>query len=429
MGDVFWMLEQLLSSIEYPEQQSMRCRRVRPTNAFVKFKKEEIEQSIPDRFERQVDRYPDHIAVKTSSHELSYDALNKAANRVARAILEQTREGEEPIALLLEHGAPVITAILGVLKAAKIYVPLDPSYPRVRIAYMLEDSQAGLIVTDNKNFPLARELTSHALQALNVDEMDSGLSTENLGLFISPDTTAYILYTSGSTGQPKGVVQNHCNVLHQVRTYTNDFHICADDRQSLLISCSFAAAVKIVFSTLLNGAALFPFDLKEEGVANLANWLIQEEITIYFSVPTTFRRFVSTLTGEDKFPKLRLVSLGGEPVCKRHVDMYKKHFSSGCLLGNRLGSTETQSIRWYFMDKKTQINGNMVPVGYAIEDVEVVLLDDAGEDVGFNRVGEITVKSRYLSPGYWRRPDLTRAAFLPDPEGGDERVYRTGDLA
>ncbi len=95
---------------------------------------------------------------------------------------------------------------------------------------------------------------------------------------------------------------------------------------------------------------------------------------------------------------------------------------------NRLGSSETGTIRWYFIDKKTQINGNLVPVGYPVEDNEILLLDDAGKEVGINNIGEISVKSRYLSPGYWRRPNLTEATFQPDPAGGSERTYRTGDL-
>ena len=110
-------------------QQSIRAKCFHPTGKFIEFKKEEIEQSIPDRFEQMVRMYPDRLAVKARSHQLTYDELNKAANRVAHGILAQRREGNEPIVLLFQHDAPVITAILGVLKAGKIYVPLDPSYP------------------------------------------------------------------------------------------------------------------------------------------------------------------------------------------------------------------------------------------------------------------------------------------------------------
>jgi acyl-coenzyme A synthetase/AMP-(fatty) acid ligase len=121
--------------------------------------------------------------------------------------------------------------------------------------------------------------------------------------------------------------------------------------------------------------------------------------------------------------------MGGEPVYRRDVDLYKKYFSAGCIYVNGLGSTETGAICQYFIDKETQIDGNNVPVGYALEDTEVLLLDDDRKEVGLNDVGEIAVKSRYIAPGYWRNPELTGAAFLPDSEGGTERIYCTGDLA
>jgi non-ribosomal peptide synthetase component F len=132
--------------------------RVTPTNPFVEFGREEIEGSIPDRFEGQVSQCPHRVAIKTRRHELTYEALNKAANRIARAILAQRGGGEEPIALLLESDAPMIAAILGVLKAGKIYVPLDPSLPRARTTYILNDSQTGLVVTDSAHLSLAKEL-------------------------------------------------------------------------------------------------------------------------------------------------------------------------------------------------------------------------------------------------------------------------------
>jgi amino acid adenylation domain-containing protein len=411
-------------------QQSIRAEQVPASGPFIQFKKEEIEQSISDRFEQQVLRYPERLAVKTRNHTLTYSELNKAANQIARVILEQRGEGQEPVALLFEHGAPVVAAILGVLKAGKIYAPLDPSYPHARNAYILEDLQAGLIVTNDKNLPLAKALAQvqNAPQLFNIDEIDVSFSAPNPYLSLAPDTFAYIFYTSGSTGKPKGVVQNHRNVLHQIMTYTNSLHICADDRLTLLHSCSFSAARLDVFGALLNGASLYPLSIEEEGLTSLASRIIQEEITVYHWVPTGFRHFVRVLTGAEKFPKLRLIVLGSEPLYRIDVELYKKHFSHSCIFVNRLGTTETGNIRLYFMNKGTSVNGSTVPAGYAIEDTEVVLLDDVGEEVGVDHVGEIAVKSRYLSPGYWRQSDLTRVAFQSDPKGGGGRIYRTGDL-
>ena len=372
-------------------------------------------------------RYPNRLAVKTKTEELNYDELNRAANQVARAILAQRGEQQEPVALLLEQGITSAAAIMGVLKTGKFYVPLDPSYPCARLTYMVEDSQTGLIVTNNRNLPSGKELARQAHKLINVDELDSSLSTENLGASISPDSLAYIIYTSGSTGQPKGVLHNHRNILHEIMTYTNGFHTCAADRLTLLSSPSFIGAARDTFGALLNGAALYPFDLREKGIPYLADWLVQEEITIYRSVATAFRHFGNTLTGDQAFPTLRLVIVTGEPAYKHDVDLYKTYLSPDCILVARLGSTETLTFRWYFIEKGTQVAFDPVPAGYAFQDKEVLLLDD-GHEVGIDQIGEIAIKSRYLSPGYWRRPDLTQTLFLPDPKGGNERIYLTGDL-
>ncbi len=403
-------------------------KQVRPTNPFVEFTKEQVEQSIANRFEQQVSKYPNRIAVKAKHEALTYDALNRAANRVARVVVAQRGSGAEPVALLFEPEPMMIAAILGVLKAGNFWVPLDPSYPHARIAYILDDSQSTLIVTNEKNLGFAEDLAQGSKPVINVDDVDASLSDENLGVAISPGDLAYILYTSGSTGQPKGVIQSHRNVLHFTMCYTNSQHLSPDDRLLLLSSYNHSSGVTDIFKSLLIGACLFPFDIKEEGLPQLADWLIQEDITIYHSVPTVFRHFVDTLSGEEAFNSLRIVHLGGEPVSKQDVALYRRHFSPDCILLNNLGTTETSVYRQYFIGQETQIEGNIVPVGYAVEDKEVVLLDDNGKEIGYDLVGEIAVRSPYIALGYWQKPDLTQKAFVQDPSGRGERIYRTGDL-
>ena len=225
---------------------------IRPANAFARFERSEIEQPITKRFEAQVRKYPAQIAVKTANHEWSYAELNAKANQIAHSTLELVGDNEARIALLFAHDAPMIAGMLGVLKAGKTYVPLDPSSPVERLSQLLGDSQAVALLTNDENLELARKITG--VHVLNVDSLGSSVTSSNLNLKIDPSSLAYILYTSGSTGRPKGVMQNHRNVLHFIRAYTNNLHLNASDRLTLLSSYCFDAAVMDIYGALLNGA-------------------------------------------------------------------------------------------------------------------------------------------------------------------------------
>ena len=145
--------------------------------------------------------------------------MNEAANRLARAILAQRGDKQEPIALLMEHDIQLFVAIVGVLKAGKICVVLDPAFPRDRSVFLLEDSQAGLLLSDSENLSSAVEYAHGRCGFGNINEWNSSFSIENLRLPIAPNDFAFLIYTSGSTGQPKGVIQNHRNLLHDCLLY------------------------------------------------------------------------------------------------------------------------------------------------------------------------------------------------------------------
>jgi non-ribosomal peptide synthetase component F len=218
-----------------PEQAAIRARCFHPSGTFIKFSKKEIEQSVPERLEKIVRKYPEQTAVKTRTHSFSYQELNQLANRIAHAILERRRDVNEPVALLVAKDAPMISAILGVLKSGKAYVPLDLSHPVSTSGYIIDDTRVKLILTDNGNLSTATELAKGQCELLNIEELGGKFSPENPSLTISPDSLAYIRYTSGSTGQPKGVMENHYNLLHVVMRQTNSFHICAEDRLVFLV--------------------------------------------------------------------------------------------------------------------------------------------------------------------------------------------------
>jgi amino acid adenylation domain-containing protein len=403
-------------------------RRVRPTNPFVEFAASEIEQSISARFEHQVRRHPDRLAVKAAGHELTYAALNAVANRLAREILARRGVGAESVALLVGHGSSAPVAIFGVLKTGKLFVPLDPSFPEARTAYVLEDSRAKIVVTDDENVALADRLTHGEITVINLDRLARGLSSNDLDLDVSPDALAFILYTSGSSGRPKGVVHNHRNALQNVLKTTNGLRVQIEDRVSFLSPYTFIGSIADLFCALLNGAAVLSFDFRRESLADFRAWLVREEVTILSLVTTVFRH-LATLAGEsDGFANVRILKVAGEPVLCKDVELFIRYFPPSTLLCVAYGCTEMSNISQYFADKETVVAGSIVPVGYAGAGLEILLLGEDGKPVPEGEIGEIVLKSPYLALGYWRQPEQTRAAFLPDPNGGEDRIYRTGDL-
>jgi non-ribosomal peptide synthetase component F len=176
--------------------------------------------SIPACFEFQVQRYPQHVALKTSQGTLTYTGLNTLANRVSWALLNQYGAAPEPVALLLEQVPLFIAAMLGVLKAGKFYLPLEPAHPLARTRYVLEDAQARLIITDTAHLALASTLSQDRCRVLNLDLLDAQVPVTNPGVSLTADALATLLYTSGSTGAPKGVFRDHCHELHEVQGWT-----------------------------------------------------------------------------------------------------------------------------------------------------------------------------------------------------------------
>ena len=252
-----------------------------------------------------------------------------------------------------------------------------------------------------------------------------GMAPPSRRLF-SPNSLAYLLYTSGSTGEPKGITQSHRNVLHHIRNYTNSLHISARDCMSLLASYGFDAAVMDIFGALLNGATLLPFDIRKHDLKTLGEWITAQEVTIYHSTPTVFRHFLRALPKDYALAGLRSVVLGGEPLISQDFELFRKRFPTECLLVNGFGQTEYPFSLQYFADPKMEFAGRSIPIGYPLDETEVLLLNADGQPGQI--VGEIAVRSPYLAHGYWRRPKLTAAAFVPDPETPGRMIYRTGDI-
>lgn len=418
----------LLTHAELPPgQRAIHARCYHPSGAFTAFSEEELDRSIPDRFERIVRKHAERIAVKAEDGAVSYAELNTLANRVAHAILTAYGSEPEPVALLIEKSPSLFGAMLGVLKSGKFFIPFDPCLPKTRITAGLVDSQARLMVTSRRYAGLAREVASEKVRVLELDRVPLKCAGDNLALPISPEALAYVIYTSGSTGEPKGVIQNHRNVLHLAMLRTHAYHICEHDSLAHLTSGT-GNATSNAFVPLLNGASLSLFDMQAEGVSRLATWLMRERITICPIGSPLFRNFAATLIGSETFSDLRVVRLSSDAVYHSDVDLFKRYFPGHCVLATGLSSTETGFVTTYLMNHQSELPVKDPPLGYPVFGKKILLLDDHGNDVACGATGEIAVRSRYVSPGYWRRPDLSERKFLVDRAGGDERLYLSGDL-
>ena len=395
----------------------------RPRNAFEMFPEPERAGSLVSRFEAQVRAHGARLAVKTPESAWTYETLNARANGVAHALLAQREGRPGRIGLAFDQGAPMLAGMLGVLKSGQAYVPLDPSYPLARLQAVMADAGIEVVVTE----PAHRELVAQLVKPGRlIDVMAQVAAPENPGVQINPHSLAYVLYTSGSTGAPKGVMQTHRNVLHHVGTYTNALHIGMEDGLTLLPAYGFDAAVQDIYGALLNGATVYPLDMRREARAGeVLERISAEKMTLLHCTPTVYR-YLLLHRGTCDLSRVRAVVLGGEEARAADLELFKENFVPGAVFVNGLGPTESTLALQFFATHDTQLYGNVLPVGRPVAGTEVLLLNERGQPSGI--CGQIAIRSDYVTPGYWGRPELTQAAFLEGPAPGEPRVYRTGDL-
>lgn len=364
----------------------------------------DLEGSIHALVERVAAIEPDRLAVKARDRSLTYGELDARANAVAHGILERLGEGREPIAVFCEKTVELAVAMLAVLKSGKFYVPLD--------------------VTADNNAVLAEAHPRMVLDAALIAELSAAPRPRHKPT-VSFGELAMVLYTSGSTGRPKGVMQSHRNFVSDLKQVIATGRYRADDRAIVLPAVTFIGANALIFAALASGAVIYLFDLRSEGWEALKKTIEREQITIYHSTGTVFYNLTNELTDRREVASVRLVRLAGEAIFKRELDRYKAWFHDECVFANALGTTETNIIRQFFADKKTELRGNIVPAGYAVPTKEILLYADDGGPAQPGEVGEIAVRSRFLSLGYYKRADLTEQVFVE--LGGGDRLYHTGD--
>mgnify|MGYP001545417886 CR=1 FL=1 len=384
--------------------------------------------SISQRFAECVARHAARVAVSAPAGQWTYAELDRRASFLAAEILDKLGETSEPVALLMEHDAPLIATIFGALKANKIYLALDPNHPAEQLAAILSSSGARLLLADDPNLALANSLASGPLKIFPVTR--SGLVDLPARIFpeISGDDGAWLMFTSGSTGGPKGVWQNHRGLVQEADVYAELIGLKPDDRVALLAACGLAASGATLFATLLNGATLCPFHLRTQGVGRLADWLPRENITIFHSVPTVFRHLARAAENKNSFASVRVVRLGGEPVLRGDVEIFRRQCPDDCRFIQSLSSTETGMICTLTMDQQTPLPPGRVAAGFPVRGVEVFLVDENKRPVAAGSEGRIAVRSARLRQGYWRQPELTAENFLPDIQDSSRRIFISNDL-
>ncbi len=392
------------------------------------FTHEELERSLPERFARVAASRPSALAVAVGNKRITYSELAQRSDALAAEIVRRASANDAPVAVLLHDEVSMVTGILSTWKAGKLCVPLDDALPQARLEIILRDSQAGLVITDRVSSASLPPRPGSALRQLRIDELDRLEDDGPARSTVSADTLACILYTSGSTGEPKGVVRTHRSILHRARCSVASLAIRHEDRVSALHSPASAGGLRDVVTALFGGAALLPFDLRHAGFGALARWIDREEISVLCAVVSTLRHVLASLDPQVRFPSLRAVRLGSEPLYRRDVERLLERVRSDCILVTGYGASEASGIAEYRMDPATPLPSGRVPAGYPLEDVEIIVQDQQGRPMDQGHIGEVVVRSRFLSLGYWRRPELTRALFQSDPADRQTRTYRTGDI-
>ncbi|VBB05118.1 phosphopantetheine attachment site [Lucifera butyrica] len=381
------------------------------------------DKTIPELFEEQAAQNPDRIAVTFGDRQLTYAELNRRANQLARALRRRGVTANTIVGLLLDRSPAMITGILGILKAGGAYLPIDPDYPPDRIAYMLADSGARLLITR----PELSTAAGFAGDLLDVDDpaLYQG-DTANLTKENTARDLAYVIYTSGSTGKPKGNLTMHTNVVRVVKN-TNYITITGSDVLLQLSNYAFDGSVFDIYGALLNGARLVLIDKAAVlDMPRLARIIETEQVTVFFITTALFNTLVDV--NLESLKQVRKILFGGEAASPRHVKKAFTALGKGRVV-NMYGPTETTVFATYHeINGLADTEGN-IPIGKPVANTRLYILDPEGRLQPVGVTGELCIAGDGLAQGYLNRPELTAEKFVTDPFVTGERMYRSGDLA
>ncbi len=276
-----------------PPSAAMACGQDVP--GWTPFARAEIEQTVFSRFERIADANAERTAVVTRAGGASYRELDDEANRIAHAIRELADGASGAVATLLDSDSRLAAAMLAIFKAGCLYVPIDSRCPVPRGAFMLDDVAARIVLTEKRYEDRARQMAGPQRVVLSVDAIAAGVPIGNPGVPVSVDSPLWVMYTSGSTGQPKGVVQTHRNLLHYVRNYANGLRLAKGDRLLTLMQLTVNGGGHDALMTWLTGGTLQLWSVRDDGLQPLPEWMTTEQTTILSAAPTVFRHLVAEL--------------------------------------------------------------------------------------------------------------------------------------
>ncbi|MCL6754535.1 amino acid adenylation domain-containing protein [Nostoc sp. CCCryo 231-06] len=391
------------------------------------------EASIPEgllhtKFATQVRQQPNQLALVTSQRTLSYQDLSRLVNQVGHRLRNFGAIPNQLIAVVMEKGWEQVVAVLGILAAGAAYLPIDPDLPPERIAYLLTNSQASVVLTQSwlsETLELPTGIEKICVDTTELaNECDEALESVQ-----NPEDLAYVIYTSGSTGLPKGVMIDHQGALNTIIDINQRFQIGAEDRVLAVSSLSFDLSVYDIFGTLAAGGTIvIPDAIAAKDPAHWAELIVRDRITIWNSVPALMQLFLNYVAEKPELhpQTLRLVLLSGDWL-PLDLPPRMKALVTGIEVISLGGATEA-SI-WSILYPIADINPEWksIPYGRAMQNQRFYVFNEMLEPCPVWVTGQLYIAGIGLAQGYWRNEEKTNASFFTHPETGD-RLYRTGDL-
>ncbi|MDK3158300.1 amino acid adenylation domain-containing protein [Kamptonema cortianum] len=372
--------------------------------------------------EQQVEQTPDAVAVVFENHSLTYRQLNLKANQLAHHLQSLGVGIETLVGVCTERSLEMVIALLAILKAGAAYVPFDPTYPKARLAFMLQDSQVQVLLTQSH---LIESLPQHPAQIVDLDSDFSAYPADNLQVKVTPDNLAYVIYTSGSTGQPKGAMNLHRGVVNRLLWMQEAYGLTATERILQKTPFSFDVSVWEFFWPLITGARLIVAQPGGHQDSHyLVNLIQSQQITTLHFVPSMLQVFLQE-TGVENCQSLKRVICSGEALS---WELQQRFFSKlNAQLHNLYGPTEA-AIDVTFWECHPDSQLGKVPIGRPIANTEIYLLDQHQQPVPIGVAGELHIGGMGLARGYLNRPELTAEKFISNPFKAG-KLYKTGDLA